>query len=345
MSDIFPDVCGKLEGESIVGEAIQDTLDLWCIEEPPPCPTPPPVFVRDLYSPSPTATAISTNSTGRVQIRDWREPIRQMLQSSNVNINIRITTKPTNKSSRSYSTPSSPIPRLLSSSSDGSLLPITLSQSLPSSITIDIPARSPGPPTPSSYRPTRTTPLSQSPVAELPPRMQARPFPRAPPVLPPQLGSTAAPPSPAPLPMPHPWQSPTVAATPAPPTACPLLETFRKTRPQGGAFSEAAPSSSRTPIAEAPSSIPIVTIISPWELIRTPKSQGEGNGGGLDEHVPIRVPGPCPQHEGTTSLASDPPAPSPPVQAQVVVSPPQTQQPKQPKQPKKWYQKLWSLIK
>jgi hypothetical protein len=170
--------------------------------------------------------------------------------------------------------------------------------------------------------------------------MQAPPSSRAPSVLPPQLGSTPAPPSPAALPMPHPRQSPTVA-TLAPPTACPLPDTFRKTQPQGGAFSEAAPSSSRTPIAEAPSSIPIpiVTIISPWELFRTPKSQGEGNGDGCDEHVPIRVPGLCPQHEGTTSLASDPPAPSPPVQAQAVVSPPQTQQ------PKKWYQKLWGLIK
>ena len=34
-SDILLDVNGKLEGESIVGKAIQKTPNLWCFEEPP----------------------------------------------------------------------------------------------------------------------------------------------------------------------------------------------------------------------------------------------------------------------------------------------------------------------
>jgi hypothetical protein len=50
--NILLDVCGKLEGENIIGEAIKGTPNLWCFEEPPaPLPSLP-----DRSSP-PTTTA------------------------------------------------------------------------------------------------------------------------------------------------------------------------------------------------------------------------------------------------------------------------------------------------
>ena len=215
---------------------------MWCIEEPLGCPTPPPVLSPYRNSPFPTtATLVLTNSSTKVPIQDWREPIRKMLQFQNPNINIRITTKLPSNSSRNYSPPSSP-PSWQSST-------VTLAQTGP------------------------VTPL------------------------------------------------PTL-----PPTADLLLDTSRKMKSQGAAFPEAAPSSSQTPIAaEAHSPGPNVTIISPWEVIRTPKPQwpGEDNGGGLDEHAPIQVPAPLSRHEDTKSLACDPAAPPPPIQTRAVV--PQSQ--------------------
>jgi hypothetical protein len=231
-----------LEGESIVGMAIQNTPALWCIEEPLQCPTSPPVLSPYGNSPLPSTETL-TNSSIEVPIRDWREPIRKMLQFENLNINIRITTKPPSNSSRNYSPPSSPL----------------------------------------SWRSSTVTLVRTGPVTPLPT---------------------------------------------LPPTASPLLDTSRKMKSQGAAFPEVAPSSSQTPIAEAHSPGPNVTIISPWEVLRTPKPQGpredEDKGGGLDKHAPIKAPDPLSKHEDTKSLECDPAAPPPPIQARAVVPRSQT---------------------
>ena len=69
LSDTLIDVCGTLEGESVVGAAIQGIPDLWC-------------FVNCseglVTSPNPTITKIT--SVAGVIVHDWREPIRQMLR-------------------------------------------------------------------------------------------------------------------------------------------------------------------------------------------------------------------------------------------------------------------------
>jgi hypothetical protein len=83
VSDTLLDARGRLEGESIVGAAIHCIPDLWCIEESLsltslPAPSP------NRNSPSLTVTQI-TSATGK-RIRDWREPIRRMLQSRDVGI-------------------------------------------------------------------------------------------------------------------------------------------------------------------------------------------------------------------------------------------------------------------
>jgi hypothetical protein len=69
LSDTLLDLSGKLEGESVVGEAIQGIPNLWC-------------FVSRIHglatSPNPSTTQI-TSGAG-VLVHDWREPIRQMLR-------------------------------------------------------------------------------------------------------------------------------------------------------------------------------------------------------------------------------------------------------------------------
>jgi hypothetical protein len=69
LSDRLLDLSGKLEGESVVGAAIQGIPNLWC-------------FVNHSHwlatSPIPSPTQI-TSGAG-VLVHDWREPIRQMLR-------------------------------------------------------------------------------------------------------------------------------------------------------------------------------------------------------------------------------------------------------------------------
>ena len=98
LPDILPDVCGRLEGESIVGAAIEGIPNVWCFEELPlsPASHPAPLSpVRFLPSKLLVMTATQITSAEGVLIRDWREPIRRMLQSRDVNI--RITDKPSPK--------------------------------------------------------------------------------------------------------------------------------------------------------------------------------------------------------------------------------------------------------
>ena len=107
LSDPFPDVCGRLEGESIVGAAIEGTPNLWCFEERPVflVSESHPTLSPNWYRPSLTATATQITSAKGILIRDWREPIRRMLQSRDVNI--RITDKPPGSSRSGYSASSS----------------------------------------------------------------------------------------------------------------------------------------------------------------------------------------------------------------------------------------------
>lgn len=117
---IFKDVCGKLEGESGIDKAIQDTPNLWCFTEPPPSLASRSSSSSNRSSPSPTTTATPTTSSTGLLLTDWREPIRQMLRSPDVNI--RISTKPPINSFPSSPAPSSPQSGF--SSSVGSLPPI-----------------------------------------------------------------------------------------------------------------------------------------------------------------------------------------------------------------------------
>jgi len=117
ISYIFSDVCGRLEGESIVGEAIQDMSNLWYFEEPPQSPTgtPPPARSpnRDSPLPAPSSMTATPKSTVGVQVTDWREPIRRLFQKPNASdhINLRITDKPPSSAIPGDSPPSSsPIP-------------------------------------------------------------------------------------------------------------------------------------------------------------------------------------------------------------------------------------------
>lgn len=89
LSDTLLDISGKLEGEEYIEEAIQGIPNLWSIEElpllfahhfqPVPCQVTPSLF---------TVSVEQITSEEGDLIGDWKEPIRQMLQSRKVNIRI-----------------------------------------------------------------------------------------------------------------------------------------------------------------------------------------------------------------------------------------------------------------
>ena len=126
-SDTLLDVDGKLEGESIVGEAIQKTHNLWCFEEPPlsnaSCSS-----LSNQSTPSPTMSASPTVSPTGSLIYGLREPILRMLRSQDVNIRIRISDEPPANASFRYSPLSSPMPSPVPNSSHDSLLSPKVSQ-------------------------------------------------------------------------------------------------------------------------------------------------------------------------------------------------------------------------
>ena len=73
--DISADVCGKLEGEGIVGSSIKDKLDLRCC-------------VERLSAPA------EANPMDWKPLQDWKEPIHRLLNSPNPGVgNIRIGTE------------------------------------------------------------------------------------------------------------------------------------------------------------------------------------------------------------------------------------------------------------
>jgi hypothetical protein len=102
----FPDVCGKLEGESIVQASIQDVSKLWYLEEPPSplSPLSPTSLSTSPISPLSTVTASSINSAASDTFQDWRQPIRQGIT---LDTNICIRAVPPSLSSPSPSSPSS----------------------------------------------------------------------------------------------------------------------------------------------------------------------------------------------------------------------------------------------
>jgi hypothetical protein len=69
--DTSPDVCGKLEGESIVGESTQGIPNLQ-------------------YRVEPSSAAPPTNSDAWKTLRDWREPIHHIVNSPDISIHIGI---------------------------------------------------------------------------------------------------------------------------------------------------------------------------------------------------------------------------------------------------------------
>ena len=69
--DMHLDVCGKLEGETIVGVSVQRTRNLGYRVDP------------HTTTPSP-----NTNPTKWEPLQDWREPIRRMLDSQDISIHI-----------------------------------------------------------------------------------------------------------------------------------------------------------------------------------------------------------------------------------------------------------------
>lgn len=224
-SDILLDVCGKLEGESIVGAAIQDTQNLWCFEEPPPSPS-----SRSPNRSSPPPTTNTTPSTPTLLKGDWTEPILRMLRSSDVNIqvNIRISAKPPTNTGPASSLP---IPSPVSSRNVVSSSPTPQSRSL----TIQIPGGRLL--TTSSTRPT---PLSQRPPAAEPsPKLRAPAFPE------PHAITTRAP-----LPGPH-----TIipGATPPPPSPKPMQSTPLPERPPAA---KSSPSPQAPPFPEPHTALP-----------------------------------------------------------------------------------------
>ena len=87
-SHVFSDVCGKLEGDSIVGASIEGTPNTWYREVLPPSPTSP-SGVRPATVPSPPP--IITESRINSLAGDWRELVLQAVGCENTNI--RISTK------------------------------------------------------------------------------------------------------------------------------------------------------------------------------------------------------------------------------------------------------------
>jgi hypothetical protein len=180
------DVCGKLEGESIVQASIQGAPNLWCLEEPPLLPASPQADSPSRNTPPPITTASTTDSTADGPFQDWREPIRQGLISPHANIRIRALSP----NDTSPGTPASPsaIPPGVSSGCDDRSFSV-----------LGIPAQSSVHHTHRSVRHTvtsqrsplskefqrRTAPLSQTthipsrqpPIASLSPKDQATPTP------------------------------------------------------------------------------------------------------------------------------------------------------------------------
>jgi len=87
-SNIFPDVCGKLEGESRLQKSIQAASNLWYLDVLPLSPISLPVSLNQ-NAPPPNMTASSVGSAPNPFFADWREPIRRRLNSPDTHICVR----------------------------------------------------------------------------------------------------------------------------------------------------------------------------------------------------------------------------------------------------------------
>src|SRR6266446_2979701 len=143
---ILPDICGRLEGESMVAKDLEGISNLWCVEEPPLSDASWPALSHN-SSPTMTATPITSPGT-KLTMWDWREPILRMLRSEGLEISLRITTTPPSSLS---DLPPSPISSVsFSSSVDNLLIVITVGHQFTYSFTFGI---SP----PSLISPTQTS--------------------------------------------------------------------------------------------------------------------------------------------------------------------------------------------
>jgi hypothetical protein len=82
LSDTLLDVRGKLEGDSVVGAAIQGIPNLWCSMEDSGLWDGPPLAA------SPKKTPTQITSAAGVLIQDWTKPIREILRFPGGDIHI-----------------------------------------------------------------------------------------------------------------------------------------------------------------------------------------------------------------------------------------------------------------
>jgi hypothetical protein len=182
---------------------------MWYLEEPPLSPTPECVASPNWSNPSPAMTAPSTKSTADGLFQDWREPIRQGLNSPHADIRIRAW--PTNNPSPGPPASRSTTPSDGSNCRDGVSLSISR---IPPHSSVHI-----------THRSTRHTLASQpSQLSKVFPRSTASPLQATPPVPPPQQSPI--------VPLPSEDQ-----ATPTPALAIPLTpasgDVSQKPEPQG----------------------------------------------------------------------------------------------------------------
>lgn len=86
--DIPLDVCGKIEGESIVNSLIPGAHNEWYLDKLPLSQKVLRQAARNRSSPSSTITAPPTDSVAYGSFDDWREPIRQDLITLHTNVRI-----------------------------------------------------------------------------------------------------------------------------------------------------------------------------------------------------------------------------------------------------------------
>ncbi|KAI0251685.1 hypothetical protein BJV78DRAFT_417870 [Lactifluus subvellereus] len=284
---IFKDVCGKLEGESIVGASIEGTPNIWYREEPPPSPTSP-SGVRAATVPSPPSiiTASPINSSAG----DWRELVRRTVDCEHFNIRI--------------STKAAELPEGWTLHSPINSGPNSPSPSQPFlKIQISSPSFS-GPLTGSSYKTALQSPTLSTPPSQRPPM---------------GLASSSTPPS-APLSQeprtqasPQPAPSRALPTPPTPYTVPPKLES------QPGAFVEEVSILSQTPTAGNSSSSLSEPVASPPEVSNFPGPLVGGSEAESGVNPPRHADAPSPEQLRATSLAPDSGA-TPPSK---LVSPPQ----------------------
>jgi hypothetical protein len=93
--DTLSGVCGKLEGEGIVGASVQHHHGSWChVEHLPSGPGVQPIMVQsDTDGPSETMRS-TTSPLTCVSVMAWKDALREALRSPHVKIRISICTQP-----------------------------------------------------------------------------------------------------------------------------------------------------------------------------------------------------------------------------------------------------------